>query len=61
MLLKLEEEECLSVPWLRLCNISTDGPNINKAIFRNVDENLKEKVFKGLLEFLDCSYAQCKN
>ena len=54
MLLKLEEEECLSVPWLRLCNISTDRPNSNKAIFRNLDENLKEKGFKGLLEFLNC-------
>ena len=48
MLLKLEEEECLSVPWSRLCNILTDEPNINKAIFRNLDKNIKEKGFKIL-------------
>ena len=46
MLLKLEEEECLSVPWSQLCSISTDGPNINKEIYSNLDENLKEKGFK---------------
>ena len=34
MLLKLEEEECLHVPFVCL---SADGININKAIFRNLD------------------------
>ena len=56
MLLKLEEEGCLSMPWSRLYNISTDGPHINKVIFRKSDENLKEKGFKGLLEFLNCPF-----
>ena len=50
-LLKLEEEECLSVPFVCL---SADGTNINKAIFRNLDENLKEKGFKELLGFFNC-------
>ena len=49
-ILKLEEEECLSVPFVCL---SADGTNI-KAIFKNLDENLKEKVFKGLLGFFNC-------
>ena len=51
MLLKLEEEECLSVPFVCL---SADGTNISKAIFRNLDENLKEKGFKELLGFFNC-------
>ena len=50
VLLKREEEECLSVPFVCL---SADGTNINKAIFKNLDENLKEKVFKGLLDFFN--------
>ena len=54
MLLKLEEEEGLFVPLSWLCNTSTDGLNINKAIFRNLDENLRELWFKELLEFLHC-------
>ena len=54
ILLKFKEEECLSVTWLQLCNISTHRPNISKAIFRNLDEHLNEKGFKGLLEFLNC-------
>ena len=51
ILLKLEEEECLSVPFVCL---SADGTNINKAIFRNLDENLKEKGFKALLDIFNC-------
>ena len=51
MLSRLEEEECLSVPFVCL---SADGTNINKAIFRNLDENLKEKGFKELLGFFNC-------
>ena len=54
MLLKLEEEESLSVPLSWLCNTSTHGPNINNTIFRNLDENSKETWFKELLEFLNC-------
>ena len=52
ILLKLEEEECLSVPFVCL---SADGTNINKDIFRNLDENSKEKGCKGLLDFFNCS------
>ena len=56
MLLKLKEEEGFSVPLSWLCNTSTDGPNINKAIFRNLDENLKEMWFKELLKFLNSPF-----
>ena len=56
ILLKREEEECLSVPFICL---SADGTNINKAIFKNLDENLKEKVFKGLLDFLTVHSISC--
>ena len=50
-MLKLEEDECLSVPFI--C-FSADGTNINKAIFRNFDQNLKEKGFKELLDIFNC-------
>ena len=34
--------------------LSADEANIIKAIFRNFDENIKEKGFKRLLDFFNC-------
>ena len=53
MLQQLQETEQL--PWRNLFNISTDGPNINRAIWRFFNDDLKEQGFNGLLPFLPCS------
>ena len=38
-------QEKQNFPWDRLFNISTDGPNINKAIWRLLNNYLKEQGF----------------
>ena len=38
-----------------LCNILSDEPNINKAIWRKLDGGLKERGYKGLIEFINCT------
>ena len=53
MFQQLQETEQL--PWRKLCNISTDGPNINRAIWRLFNDDLREQGFNGLLPFLPCT------
>ena len=57
MFVDLQNDDCkrkYSVK-LELCNISSDRPNINKAVYRNFDEKLKDMDFKGLLPFFSCT------
>jgi len=50
-----ELQETKQLPWRKLFNISTDGPNINKAIWRILNDDLKEQGLNGLLPFLPCT------
>ena len=62
MLTDLHDNKVFNLPWNRLFNISSDGPNINKAIWRELDGSLKERGYKGLFEFVNCTLhviAQC--
>lgn len=42
-------------PWDLLFKISSDGSNINKAIWRLFNKDLKEQELNGLLPFISCS------
>ena len=53
MLQQLQETEQL--PWRKLFNISMDGPNINRAIWRLFNDDLREQGFSGLLPLLPCT------
>ena len=53
MLKTLQESEQL--PWRKLFNISTDGSNINKAIWRLLNDDLREQGYNGLVPFLPCT------
>ena len=39
----------------KLINFSSDGPNINKSLWRLLDEALKEKGSNGLLPLITCT------
>ena len=54
MLMSLQEEGKFNLTWSKMFNISSDGPNINKAIWRELNDSLIDKGYKGLLEFLKC-------
>ena len=44
-----------SLPVAKLLGLSSDGPNVNKTIWRNVSEMLKEQGFPGLMSFIPCN------
>jgi hypothetical protein len=39
----------------KLLSLSSDGPNVNKAVWKIIDEHLKAEDFHGLLPFILCS------
>ena len=51
----LQENRAYQLPWDRLFNISSDGPNINRSIWKLLHSALQEKSFYGLLPFLACT------
>ena len=56
--MELQEEENVKrypICWEMLCNISSDGPNINHAIYRILNKKLKDMDLKGLLPFFSCT------
>ena len=55
MLAFLRHNEKYNSPWDRLFNISTDGPNINKAIWKLLNEEHCSNDFNGLLPFISCT------
>ena len=38
----------------KMASLSTDGPNINKALHKRLDEKMKEEGHPGLLPFDPC-------
>ena len=54
MLMSIQEEGNYNLTWSKMFNISSDGPNINKVIWRELNDSLIDKGYKGLLEFLKC-------
>ena len=61
MMTNLMENSDYDLPWKKLFDISADGPNINKAIWRELNKKLKEKGFSGLLEFISCTIHTIHN
>ena len=48
-------DEFHDLPWEKLFNISFDGPNINKAIWREFNVKLKALGYKGLINLITCT------
>ena len=48
-------DEFHDLPWKKLFNISSDGPNINKAIWREFNAKLKALGYKGLINLITCT------
>ena len=44
-----------------LFNISSNSTNINKAIWSELDEGLKNRGYKGLLKFINCTLHTIPN
>ncbi|XP_047132571.1 uncharacterized protein LOC124811258 isoform X3 [Hydra vulgaris] len=61
MLADLRHNERFYLPWDRLFNISADGPNINKAIWRLIIADLHSNGFNGLLPFVSCTLHTVHN
>ena len=55
MFTDLQDNKIYDLPCVRLFNISADGPNINKAVWRNLNEELQARNHKGLIEFVNCT------
>ena len=61
MLASLRYNEKYNLPWGCLFNISTDGPNINKSIWKLLNEELCCNHFNGLLPFISCTLHTVHN
>ena len=48
MFTDLQDNKIYDLPRARLFNISANGPNINKTIWRNLNEELQARNHKGL-------------
>lgn len=55
MLENLHDNSTYDLPWDRLFSISVDGPNINKAIYRNLNKFLKDNNYGRLIELITCT------
>ena len=49
------------IPWERLFYVSSDGPNINKAVWRNLNKKSKDKGCKGLVPLIVCTLGTMHN
>ena len=61
MLASLQHNEKNNLPWGCLFNISTDGPNINKSIWKLLNEEFCSNGFNGLLPFISCTLHTVHN
>ena len=48
MFTDLQDNKIYDLPRVRLFSISANGPNINKTIWRNLNEELQTRNHKGL-------------
>lgn len=49
------------LPWEKIFNTSSDGPNVNKKLHQLLDNSLKEKGHPGLLPFFPCTLHTVHN
>ena len=62
MLMGLQNDKDLSgIPWDKLCNISSDGPHINKKLWRLMHQELEKEGKHGLLPLLVCNIHMVHN
>ena len=52
---ELMDNENFKIPWDRFCSVSSDGPNINKSIYAQLNAKLKERGRKALLPVQPCA------
>ena len=57
----LQNDKEYIIPWDKLFNISSDGPNINKSIWQLLNDSLTSRNFHGLLEFSPCTLYKIHN
>ena len=55
LIVNMMENKEYDIPWSKFCNMSSDGPNINKSIYTKLNVKLKEKGFMELLPFYPCT------
>ena len=61
MILDVIDGDEHDIDWRKLFFLSSDGPNINKAVYRNLNDNLKERGFEGLAPLIVCSLHTMHN
>ena len=49
------------IPWKRMFYVSSDGPNIIKAVCRNLNKKLKDKGYKRLVPLIVCTLHTMHN
>ena len=58
MLMGLQNDEVLSdLPWEKFCNVSSDGPHINKKLWRLINSELLKEGKHGLMRLLVCNIS----
>lgn len=55
MLNDVADNDEYDIPWKRLFCLSSDGPNINKGVWRIFNKKLKGKGYKGLAHYMLCT------
>ena len=55
MLTDVMDSDEYDIPCERLFYVSSDGPNINKAVYRYLNDKLKDKGYKGLVSLIVCT------
>jgi hypothetical protein len=53
-LLDTLNEKNNELPLCQLVSIGSDGPNVNKTIWKYIDSHMKEAGLKGLVNFIAC-------
>ena len=62
MLMGLQNDEVLSdLPWEKFCNVSSDGPHINKKLWRLINSELLKEGKHGLMPLLVCNIHIIQN
>ena len=55
MLTDVMDSDEYDIPWERLFYVSSDGPNINKVMWRNLKKNERQTIYKGLAALIICT------
>ena len=50
----INDPQFKDLPWNKFFNLSSDGPNINLALYRVLNDSLKKTGHLGLLPFINC-------